>query len=89
MVLVKWLHVTSVELRLILLPGGGAWLISTIPAAKQKCSVCDANSNVYCVIHTTFLSDQDCLIALNTSRPDPHKKLSFLWKLVKGALQKR
>ena len=75
MVLVKWLHVTSVDLCLILLPDGGAWLISTMPAAKQKCSGCDANSNAYYVIHTTFLSDHYCFIAMNTSRPDPRKKL--------------
>ena len=31
---------------LILLSYGGAWLIITMPAAQQKCSWCDANSNV-------------------------------------------
>ena len=52
-------------------------------AAKQNCSGCDANSNAYCVIHATRLSDHDCFTALNTTWTDPHKKLTFLWKLVK------
>ena len=74
MVLVKWPYATSVEL---------VWSYSLMvvhdllmPAAQQKCSGCDANSNAYCVIHAANLSDHDSFTALNTSRPGPHKTLS-------------
>ena len=82
MVLVKWPHMTSVEL---------VWSYSLMAVHDWlvKCSLLNriavgvTLTNAYCVIHTTRLSDHDCFTALNTTRTDPHKKLSFLRKLVK------